>query len=191
MLCLKSHGFLLCWIIKQSIFCGPRPARLSSAGGAPLPCSGKQLLPPSLPRACNSHLFRFKTDTVIILCRTSQKCFLLNAWTIWGAPGRLLASLIMHPCLSIGLDNGYLEASSEGVGGFFSHQLASFCQFLHVDVTSNCVLKTRGAKTVSGLVSLALEYFLMELSHGGWPFPLPALPFKCTLKEKIFLITSF
>lgn len=95
----------------------------------------------------------------------------------------------MHPCLSIGLDNGYLEASSEGVGGFFSHQLASFCQFLHVDVTSNCVLKTRGAKTVSGLVSLALEYFLMELSHGGWPFPLPALPFKCTLKEKIFLIT--
>lgn len=96
----------------------------------------------------------------------------------------------MHPCLSIGLDNLYLEASSEGVGEFFSHQLASFCQFLSVDIISNCVLKTRGAKIVSGLFSLALECFLMELSHGGWPSPLSALPFKCSLKEKIFPITS-
>lgn len=119
--CLKSQGFLLSWIIKESIFSGPLPARLAAAGGAPLPFSVKQLLTPSLLRPCNSHLFQFKTDTVIILCRTSQKHFLLNAWTIWVAPGRLLASLIMHSCLSIGLDNWYLEASSEGRGWMFFH----------------------------------------------------------------------
>lgn len=124
--CLKSQGFLLSWIIKQSMFSGPLLARLSSAGGGPLPFSGKQLLPPSLPRACSSRLFRFKTDTVIILCRTSQPCFLLNAWTIWVAPGRLLALLIMHPCLSIGLDNWYLEASSQKVGWIFFLTPVSF-----------------------------------------------------------------
>lgn len=68
----------------------------------------------------------------------------------------------------------------------FSHQLAFLCQFLDVDITSNCVLKTRGAKTVSELSPLALERVLMELSHGGRPPPppLPAFPFKCTLRKK-------
>lgn len=74
----------------------------------------------------------------------------------------------------------------------FSHQLAFLCQFLDVDITSNCVLKTRGAKTVSELSPLALERVLMELSHGGRPPPPPlaAFPFKCTLRKKILPITS-
>ena len=65
----------------------------------------------------------------------------------------------------------------------FSHQLALLCQFLDVDITSNCVLKTRGAKTVSGLLPLTLECFLLELSHGAWPSPFSAFPFKCTLRK--------
>lgn len=70
----------------------------------------------------------------------------------------------------------------------FSHQLAFLCQFLDVDITSNCVLKTRGAKTVSELSPLALERFLMELNHGGRSPPpsLPAFPFKCTLRKIYF-----
>lgn len=70
--------------------------------------------------------------------------------------------------------------------GLFSHQLAFLCQFLDVDITSNCVLKTRGAKTVSELSPLALERVLMELSHGGRPPPPPlaAFPFKRTLRKK-------
>lgn len=36
---------------------------------------------------------------------------------------------------------------------FFSHELASFCQFLDVDIASNCVLKTKGAKAVWAVLS--------------------------------------
>lgn len=73
--------------------------------------------------------------------------------------------------------------------GLFSHQLAFLCQFLDVDITSNCVLKTRGAKTVSELFPLALERFLMELRHGG-RLPPPLLSFQVYAKEKVFPTTS-
>lgn len=43
--------------------------------------------------------------------------------------------------------------------GFFSHQLASFCQFLDVDITSNWVLKGRGAKIVFELLPCFGEPF--------------------------------
>lgn len=126
------------------------PACLLTAGGTPPPFTRKASACSEPPKSLLQSFVQFKTDTVIIQCNTSQKYFLLNAWTIWAAPGKLQASLIMHPCLSIDLDNWYLEASSQGV--VFSHQLASFCQCLDVDITSNWVLKARGAKIVFELL---------------------------------------
>lgn len=101
----------------------------------------------NLPRACNSRLFRFKTDTVIILCRTSQPCFLLVLEP--SEQHQADCSLINNASMLINRFRQlvFRSCASQKVGWiFFSHQLASFCQFLDVDITSNCVLKTRVLK---------------------------------------------
>lgn len=117
----KAHdaGAVLGWIIDASLFQWPAPACLPTAGGRPLPFAWKASACSEPPKSLQQSFVRFKTDTVIIPCNTSQKCSPLNACTIWATPGELQASLIMHPCLSIDLDNWYLEASSDGVLGFF------------------------------------------------------------------------
>lgn len=70
--------------------------------------------------------------------------------------------------------------------GLFSHQLAFLCQFLDVDITSNCVLKTRGAKLCLSSPLSLWSTSLMVFSRDGRspPSPLPAFPFKCTLRKK-------
>lgn len=63
----------------------------------------------------------------------------------------------------------------------FSHQLASSCQFLDVDIASNCVLKTRGAKTVPGFL---LSCFRVRLDEAKTlRLDSPFLPFLLTLLQ--------